>query len=42
MPHNWTEWVLKKLHIPNIMLQDVPNKPVEYFTCPFKKAKIDK
>ncbi|XP_043227614.1 anoctamin-7-like [Amphibalanus amphitrite] len=42
MPHNWSEWVLKKLHIPNVMQQDVPNKPVEYFTCPFKKAKLDK
>ncbi|XP_037075179.1 anoctamin-7-like isoform X2 [Pollicipes pollicipes] len=42
MPHNWSEWILQKLHIPNVMQQDVPNKPVEYFTCPFKKAKLDK
>ncbi|TGZ61574.1 hypothetical protein CRM22_007926 [Opisthorchis felineus] len=39
---NWSASVLKALHIPNIMHQDVPNPPTEYYTCQFKKSKIER
>ncbi|XP_077998551.1 anoctamin-7-like isoform X2 [Glandiceps talaboti] len=39
---NWSEKALKKLHIPNIMALDVPNTPYDYFTCPFRKNKLDR
>ncbi|CAH1775497.1 unnamed protein product [Owenia fusiformis] len=39
---NWSAKVLRKLHIPNIMDSDVPNHPLDYFTCPFRKSKIDR
>ncbi|KAF6772783.1 hypothetical protein AHF37_07824 [Paragonimus kellicotti] len=39
---NWSASVLRMLHIPNIMLQEVPNAPTEHYTCQFKKAKIKK
>ena len=39
---NYSERVLKFLHIPNIMVNDVPNKPLDYYTCPFKKSKLDR
>ncbi|KAK7085086.1 Anoctamin-7, partial [Halocaridina rubra] len=38
---NWSEVVLKKLCLPNLMAEDVPNKPKDYSTCAFKKSKID-
>ncbi|OON15555.1 hypothetical protein X801_08640 [Opisthorchis viverrini] len=38
---SWSASVLKALHIPNIMHQDVPNPPTEYYTCQFKKSKIE-
>ena len=39
---NWSEWILSKLRLPNIMADEVPNKPLDYYTCPFKTNKIDK
>ena len=39
---NYSERVLKFLHIPNIMVNDVPNKPLDYYTCQFKKSKLDR
>ena len=39
---NWSEWVLSKLRLPNLMFEDVPNKPLDYYTCPFKTSKLDK
>ncbi|KAF2366911.1 Anoctamin dimerization domain [Trinorchestia longiramus] len=39
---NWTEDLLKRLRLPNLMAQEVPNKPLDYFTCAFKKSKIDR
>ncbi|XP_077867416.1 anoctamin-7-like, partial [Saccoglossus kowalevskii] len=38
---NWSEKLLSKVHIPNIMAQEVPNTPMDYFTCTFKKNKLD-
>ncbi len=39
---NWSEWILSKLRLPNLMYEDVPNKPLDYYTCPFKTSKLDK
>nr|XP_045606846.1 anoctamin-7-like isoform X2 [Procambarus clarkii] len=39
---NWSEVILERLHLPNLMAEDVPNKPLDYFTCAFKKSKIDR
>jgi len=39
---NWSEWILSILRLPNIMADEVPNKPLDYYTCPFKTNKIDK
>jgi anoctamin-7 len=38
---NWSEWLLSSLYIPNPMAEEVPNKPLDYYTCPFKTSKID-
>ncbi|KAG8242188.1 hypothetical protein J6590_071047 [Homalodisca vitripennis] len=39
---NWSEIALKALKLPNIMYEDVPCKPLDFYTCPFRKSKIDK
>jgi hypothetical protein len=39
---NWSQQVLKALRLPNIMHEEVPNKPLDYYTCPFKKSKLDR
>ena len=39
---NWSDALLSSLRLPNIMHDDVPNKPLDYYTCPFKSNKIDK
>ncbi|XP_071945717.1 anoctamin-7-like isoform X1 [Antedon mediterranea] len=39
---NWSSKVLNFFHIPNMMAQQVPNQPLDYFTCPFKRSKLDK
>jgi anoctamin-7 len=39
---NWSEWLLAKLYIPNAMSEEVPNKPLDYYTCPFKMSKLDR
>ena len=39
---NWSEWILRKLRLPNPMQQEVPNQPLDYYTCPFKTSKIDR
>ncbi|VDP32121.1 unnamed protein product [Schistosoma mattheei] len=39
---NWSEILLKTIGIPSIMAQNVPNPPPEYYTCPFKKSKLEK
>lgn len=39
---NWSEWVLSLLHLPNAMHEEVPNRPLDYYTCPFKASKLDK
>ncbi|KAG0721119.1 Anoctamin-7 [Chionoecetes opilio] len=39
---NWSEVVIDHLHLPNLMAEDVPNKPLDFFTCAFKRSKIDR
>ncbi|KAJ8395160.1 hypothetical protein AAFF_G00036160 [Aldrovandia affinis] len=39
---NTSDQVLRKLCLPNIMAQSVPNKPVDYYTCAFRKSKMEK
>ena len=39
---NWSEKLLRRLHVPNIMHQNVPNKPLDYYTCEFKISKLHK
>ncbi|KAJ6656874.1 hypothetical protein lerEdw1_003205 [Lerista edwardsae] len=39
---NSSDELLRKLCIPNLMAQQVPNKPVDVYTCAFRKSKLDK
>ena len=39
---NWSEKMLAKFKIPNIMKIDVPNMPLDFMTCTFKKTKFKK
>ncbi|XP_030078040.1 anoctamin-7 [Microcaecilia unicolor] len=39
---NTSDEVLRKLHIPNLMYLKVPNKPLDYYTCAFRKSKLDR
>ncbi|XP_060800120.1 anoctamin-7 isoform X1 [Neoarius graeffei] len=39
---NWSETVLRKLHIPNILAQEVPNPPPDYYTCQFRANKLER
>ncbi|XP_060064106.1 anoctamin-7-like [Ylistrum balloti] len=39
---NWSDKVLTILKIPNMMSAHVPNAPLDYYTCVFKKSKLDR
>nr|CAH8830177.1 unnamed protein product [Trichobilharzia regenti] len=39
---NWSDIILRTLGIPNIMAQNIPNPPPDYYTCPFKKSKLNR
>ncbi|ESO82539.1 hypothetical protein LOTGIDRAFT_134438, partial [Lottia gigantea] len=39
---NWSEKLIRFFHIPNIFAHDVPNKPLDFYTCRFKKSKLDR
>ncbi|XP_078281128.1 anoctamin-7 [Rhinoraja longicauda] len=39
---NASEEILRKLNIPNILSEHVANRPVDYYTCAFRKSKLDK
>ncbi|XP_066536219.1 anoctamin-7 [Hoplias malabaricus] len=39
---NWSENVLQQLHIPNILAQQVPNPPPDYYTCQFRNNKLER
>uniref|UniRef100_A0A8C1H033 Anoctamin n=1 Tax=Cyprinus carpio carpio TaxID=630221 RepID=A0A8C1H033_CYPCA len=40
--YNTSARVLQKLWVPNIMKDLVPNCPVDYYTCAFRKSKMEK
>ncbi|XP_068810871.1 anoctamin-7 isoform X9 [Struthio camelus] len=37
---NWSDRVLGRLGIPNMMAEEVPNLPLDYYTCQFKVNKL--
>ncbi|XP_074497037.1 anoctamin-7 isoform X1 [Sebastes fasciatus] len=39
---NWSEQVLSRLSLPNLMSQDVPNPPPDYYTCQFRTNKLER
>uniref|UniRef100_A0A673A0P0 Anoctamin n=1 Tax=Sphaeramia orbicularis TaxID=375764 RepID=A0A673A0P0_9TELE len=39
---NWSEKILKKVSFPNLMAQDVPNPPPEYYSCQFRASKLQR
>lgn len=39
---NWSEKILSAIKIPNIMQEEVPNKPLDYYTCAFKRSKLER
>ncbi|KAJ8410646.1 hypothetical protein AAFF_G00186030, partial [Aldrovandia affinis] len=39
---NWSEIIMKKLSIPNLMAQDVPNLPPDFYTCQFRTNKLER
>ncbi|KAL4605003.1 anoctamin-7 [Arapaima gigas] len=45
VPHtnlHGSEKILEKLSIPNLMAQDVPNPPKDYYTCQFRNNKLER
>ncbi|XP_056589437.1 anoctamin-7 isoform X1 [Triplophysa dalaica] len=39
---NTSARVLQKLWVPNIMIDSVPNRPTDYYTCAFRKSKMER
>ncbi|XP_078266060.1 anoctamin-7-like [Rhinoraja longicauda] len=39
---NWSEKILSKLRIYNVMYEDVPKTPPEYYSCVFKRSKLER
>ncbi|XP_060569747.1 anoctamin-7-like [Ruditapes philippinarum] len=39
---NWSDKILGAVHIPNILHEDLPHQPLDYYTCAFKKSKLDR
>lgn len=39
---NWSASLLEWLGIPNILLEDVPDLPPEYYSCQFKVSKLSR
>ena len=39
---NWSDKILRTLKIPNLLYEDVPNQPLDYYTCVFKKSKLQR
>lgn len=37
---NWSATLLEWLGIPNILLEQVPDTPPEYYSCQFKASKL--
>uniref|UniRef100_A0A4W4G1H4 Anoctamin n=1 Tax=Electrophorus electricus TaxID=8005 RepID=A0A4W4G1H4_ELEEL len=44
-PHpdfNTSAQILQKFYVPNVLAETVPNRPVDYYTCAFRKSKMEK
>lgn len=39
---NWSAGLLQWLGVPNILLQEVPDLPPEYYSCQFKVSKLSR
>ncbi|KAI9531133.1 hypothetical protein NQZ68_000628 [Dissostichus eleginoides] len=39
---NTSARVMKRLCIPNMMMESVPNRPLDYYTCAFRKSKMNR
>ncbi|KAF3693421.1 Anoctamin-7 New gene expressed in prostate -like protein Transmembrane protein 16G [Channa argus] len=39
---NWSEQILSQLSLPNLLSQDVPNPPPDYYTCQFRTNKLQR
>ena len=39
---DWSESVLERLSVPNLMAQKVPNVPPDYYTCQFRTNKLER
>ena len=39
---NWSERLLSTCNVPNVMRIDVPNAPMHYYTCQFKRSKLSR
>lgn len=39
---NWSASLLQCLGIPNILLEEVPDVPPEYYSCQFKVSKLSR
>ncbi len=39
---NWSDQLFSLIRTRNPMYEFVPNKPLDYCTCPFKKSKLDR
>ncbi|XP_015268066.1 PREDICTED: anoctamin-7 [Gekko japonicus] len=39
---NTSDALLRQLRLPNPMAQPVPNKPLDFYTCAFRKSKLDR
>uniref|UniRef100_A0A4W5JQF8 Anoctamin n=1 Tax=Hucho hucho TaxID=62062 RepID=A0A4W5JQF8_9TELE len=40
--YNWSERMLEKTKIPNLMSQDLPSMPPNYYTCQFRSNKLER
>ncbi|KAM6970142.1 anoctamin-7 [Aplochiton taeniatus] len=40
--YNWSASVLEKMAVPNVMDQDVPNPPPDFYTCQFRANKLQR
>lgn len=39
---NTSDRILRKLCIPNIMAESMSSRPLDYYTCAFRKSKMEK
>lgn len=39
---NWSNRIIRAFKIPNLLHEEVPNQPLDYYTCVFKKSKLQR